>query len=545
LGGRFDLFFQVSAARLWRVKKLSKAILLAVGALFVLVAFGFFCINLYIQSPRTQEQIQEQLSRSLRIPLKITNTSISPWGGLKVSGITVPQGDMNFLEAGSFAANYRAFPLLGGRLVIPELTLDQPKIVWQQNAEGRWKMPKTAKVAAEEPKSPEAAPPAGEPEKKEKSKSGFTVVVERFLVKNGSVDLIDKEGVHTAVLTGVHLTYTTLTEELAEGTAVIERAVWAETLALENVRTPFKYTEADFTLPDITATLGGGPVRGKFHGQPEAPKSPFETTLTFDQVNLDRVATEAGWKEGQISGTAAGKLDLHGDMHRAERAEGTGQVLLRDGRFQQLELFQTVGQVLNIRELSDLRIKEGTGDFRVAGEKVLFDRLTLSAANLQIDAKGQIRFDKKVNLEAQLGVDEALLKQLPDIVRGSFTTAEGNPPTIAFNVTGSTDKLRTNLMDKLIGQKIGQQFDDLLTGLFGGTKKEDDKKKKEEEEKKKAEKAEKDKKKKEAAAAKAKAQTPAPAAGTPVPTAPPAPAAVAPPPGPTAAPTTAITPAKP
>jgi hypothetical protein len=354
-------------------------------------------------------------------------------------------------------------------------------------------------------------------------------------VKDGSVDLINKEGVHTAVLTGVHLTYTTLTDELAEGIAVIERAVWAETLVLENVRSSFRYTETEFTLPDVTATLGGGPVRGKFHGQPEAPKSPFETELTFAQVNLDRVATDVGWKEGQVSGLAAGKLDLHGDMHRAERAEGTGQVQLRDGRFQQLDLFQTIGQALDIRELTDLRLKDGGGDFRIAGEKVLFDRLTLTAANLQLTAKGQIRFDKKVNMEAQLGLDETLLKQLPDVVRSSFATANGGQRTIDFNITGSTDKLKTNLLDKLIGQKIGQQFDDLLTGLFGGNKKEDDKKKKEEEEKKKAEKAEKAKKKKEADAAKAKI------AATPAPDAPPA----TPPPGPPAAPTTAITPAKP
>ena len=66
------------------VKKLSKAILLALGALLVLAVFGLVCVNLYIQSPRAQEQIEEQLSRALRMPLKITNTSLSPWSGLQI-----------------------------------------------------------------------------------------------------------------------------------------------------------------------------------------------------------------------------------------------------------------------------------------------------------------------------------------------------------------------------------------------------------------------------------------------------------------------------
>ena len=507
------------------VKKLSKAILLALGALLVLAVFGLVCVNLYIQSPRAQEQIEEQLSRALRMPLKIINTSLSPWSGLRVTGITIPNGDTTFLEAGTFTASYRALPLLAGKLVIPEMSVDRPRIVWKQDAEGKWKLPARAKTASapDENKAPE------EPKPEKKAEGGFKVVVERFLVKDGTVDLVDKDGKHTAVFTGVNMTYTALSEEKVEGTADIGRAVWADTLALENVRTPFKYAAGELSLPELTATLGGGPVRGSYRAQPDAPKSPFETTLAFEKVNLDRVAGGVGLKPGQLGGTASGQLTLRGDMRRAERAEGGGQFQLTDGRFQQLELFQTIGQALNIRELSDLRLKDARADFRIGGEKVTFDQLKLTAANLQLGAKGTVRFDQKVALDAQLGVDDALVKQLPDLVRASFGTADGGLRTIDFNVTGTTEKPRTNLIDKLIGQKINQQFDQLLTGIFGGKDKDEEEKKKKEEERKKEEKKEEKKRKKEQE--KAAAKLPGAAAATP----PPAPAA----------PTTAITPVKP
>lgn len=507
------------------MKKLSKAILLALGALLVLGVFGLFCVNLYIQSPRTQDQIRDQLSRTLRMPLKITNTSLSPWSGLRITGLTIPHGDGTFLEAGSFVASYRALPLLAGKLVVPEMSVDRPKVIWRQNAEGKWKLPALEKTASipDENKPPE---PAAE----KKAKSGFTVVIGNFVVKSGAIDLVDKDGQHAAVFTDVNMTYTTLTETLVEGTATIGRIVWADSLTLENVRAPFKYANGEFTLPELTATLGGGPVRGSYRAQPDAPKSPFEAAVTFDQVNLDRLATAAGWKPGQAGGIAAGKINLRGDMTRSERAEGTGQFQLRDGRFQQLEFFQTIGQALNIRELSDLRLKDAHGDFRIGGEKVTFDQLLLSAANLQLGARGSVRFDKKVALDAQLAVEEGLVKQLPDMVRASFGTADSGLRTIDFNITGSTDKLRTNLIDKLIGQKINQQFDDLLSGIFGGKKKDDEKKKQEEDARKKEEK--KRKKEQDKAAAKA-AATPAPPAAAPA-----APAAGA-------APTTAITPVKP
>ncbi len=484
MGGRFDLFFRGSGATVCAVKKLSKAILLALGAVLVLVGFGLFCVNLYIQSPRVQEQLQEQLGQALRMPLKITNTSLSPWSGLRVTGISIPNGHTTFLEAGSFSADYRLLPLLTGTLSISEMSVDRPKIVWRQDAEGKWKLPALEKkiAAAAENNAPQ-------PDKAErKSEGGFKVVIGRFLVKGGAVDLVDKDGRHTATFTDVNMTYTSLSEENVEGTAVIGRAVWADTVALENVRTPFKYAAGELILPEVTATLAGGSVRGSYRAQPDAPKSPFETAFTFEQVNLDRLATQAGWKPGQAGGLASGKLALHGDMRRAERAEGGGEFQLRDGQFRQLEFLQTIGQALNIRELSDLRLKDGRGEFRVGGEKVTFDRLTLTAANLQLSAKkGTVRFDQKVDIDAQLAVEEGILKQLPDLVRASFATADNGQRTIDFNIGGSTEKLRTNLLDKLIGQKIGQQFDDLLTGIFGGGSKEDEKRKKEEEERKKEE----------------------------------------------------------
>ncbi len=506
------------------MKKLSKAILLALGALLVLAVFGLFCVNLYIQSPRTQEQIQEQLSRTLRMPLKITNTSLSPWSGLRITGITIPHGDATFLDAGSFTASYRALPLLVGKLTIPEMSVDRPKVVWRQNAEGQWKLPALEKaVSISEVKG-------GPVSTEKKTASGFKIVVERFLVKGGAIDLVDKDGQHTAVFTDVNMTYSTLTEGLVEGTAVIGRVVWADRFVLENLRTPFKYAGGEFTLPELTATSSGGSLRGSFRAQPETDKSPFEAAITFEQVNLDHLATGAGWKPGQAGGIAAGKLQLRGDMSRASRAEGSGEFQLRDGRFQQLELFQTIGQALNIRELSDLRLKDAHGEFRIGGEKVTFDQLVLAAANLQLGAKGSVRFDKKVALDAQLAVEEGFVKQLPDLVRESFGTADNGLRTIDFNITGSTEKLRTNLLDKLIGQKINQQFDSFLSGIFGGKPKDDEKKKKEDEERKKEEK--KRKKEQDKAAAKA--------AGPPAPT-PVKPAA----PDTGAAPTTAITPVKP
>ncbi len=145
------------------MKKVSKAILIGLTVVVALAVALVVGLNLYVQSPGAQARIQEELSKALRLPLKITKTSVTPWSDLKITGISIPSGDANFLEATSFNAHYRLWPLLGGKLVITDMRVDNPKVVWVQNADGKWALPgpeEAAAVSAEASQRPEKTPGA-------------------------------------------------------------------------------------------------------------------------------------------------------------------------------------------------------------------------------------------------------------------------------------------------------------------------------------------------------------------------------------------------
>jgi len=522
LRGRFRLFFQGSGTTLCGVKKVSKAILILFALLVLLAVIALLGINLYIQSPATQARIQDELSKALGIPLKITNTSLTPWSDLRIHGITVPAEHGNFLEAESFLARYRFFPLFGKRLEITEITVENPKIHWVQNAEGKWNLPllvkAPAKVAAEneKPKSPE------------KPSSKFEVTVGRFLIKNGAVELLDKENRPVGTFTNVNMNYDVLTAENIAGTLEIEHATWEDSIVLDNVRTPFSYIpgpKGEWTLSELAAEMAGGKVHGRFAAWPEAPKAPFDVALSFESVSIDKLATLEGWKPGQASGRLSGEIELAGESDQIERAEGPGKLRLEGGQLRQLELLQTIGQILEIRELSDFHLKDAYADFHVSGERVHVDQLVLAAPDLQLSAKGTIKFDQRVSLDAQLSVEEAIVKRLPQPVGEGFATADNGRRTIDFEIRGTTSKLKTNLMNKLIVDKVDKQLGGLLENLF--RRKDDDRKKKDEEKEKRKKEKEKEKQKN----------------ATPEPTVPTAPSTPAPPPAP--APVTAPLPSAP
>ena len=471
------------------MKKLSKAILIACAAVALLAVVAFFGVNLYIQSPGTQARIQEQLSDALRMPLRITNTSLTPWSDLKITGITIPNGTVNFLDASAFNARYRLSPLFGGKLIITEMSVDRPHIVWAQNAEGKWVVPKAAKKTASVAASPS---PQTEPVKKEPKRtkqSGFQVVVDGFQIRNGTVELLDKDRHPVAIFTDVNMNYTTLTADRLEGTAEIGRIVWNEWLAFNTVRTPFRYAAGELELPQITAMLAGGAVHGSFRMRGEEPEAPFVATLEIEGVNAAKLSTDAGWSEGQALGTLSGNIEAHGSSKEVARLEGKGRLQIRDGRFRQLELLETIGLALQIRQLSDLRLKDGRAEFHLADEKAFVDALSLEALDLRITAEGLVRFDGKVQFASRLSVDDALHRQLPGIVADNFTAEPGERHALAFDVTGKNFKPKTNLLEKVIGKKIGGQFEDLVSTIFSSRKKEEPPKK---EEKKKDRKKKKD-----------------------------------------------------
>ena len=88
------------------MRNLRRIVLIVLGAFLALAAVVLLGVNLYVQSQGTQMRIQQELSQRLGTPFNVRRISVTPWGGLKLSGITIPQisgpVSSNFLEANAF-----------------------------------------------------------------------------------------------------------------------------------------------------------------------------------------------------------------------------------------------------------------------------------------------------------------------------------------------------------------------------------------------------------------------------------------------------------
>ncbi|HEX3421719.1 MAG TPA: AsmA-like C-terminal region-containing protein [Candidatus Udaeobacter sp.] len=484
--------------------------MIALGALIGLGAVILLAVNLYVQSQGAQAKIQQELSRSLGVPLRIRSMSVTPWGGLELSGITIPQtasvGPKHFLEARTFQLRVRFLSLFSRRLVINEVSLVHPRVVWPQNTEGKWRLPdsqaaRAETVATNQPPTPSqadagtesaptnttpvvthlaSAPSSPKMAVKEKSperapKMAVAPEVRRVSVKDGDFSFLDQTGKLVASFAGVDFR-TSIRNALAlRGDAKVTRVSLWNRFFLDQLRSPLRYEPDVLELSKISARVAKGQVDGYFAMQPEAEDSPFTTSINFHDVLADQLVENAGGPKGMVQGKLEGSLQASGKMGDPDALIGEGEIFLRDGRVQQYRLLVLLGQILQIEELQELQLEQADAKYHLRRGLVTIDELVLRSPNIRLTSSGTVAFDGALQLNSQLAINDRVRGQLFKAIRDNFHRIDDpGYSAIEFQVGGTVERPSTNLVEQVVGRDISS----MLNSFFGGKKDRPKKKKK-------------------------------------------------------------------
>jgi hypothetical protein len=179
-----------------------------------------------------------------------------------------------------------------------------------------------------------------------------------------------------------------------------------------------------------------------------------------------------------ITGRLEGHLDATGTTAQANALAGAGEIILRDGQIQQYSLLVALGQLLQIAELQKLRFDQAQVKYHLNPGVVTIDELLFRSQNIRLSATGTVSFEGKLQLESQLAVNEKMRSQLFRAIRENFQPIdEPGYSAVAFQVSGTVGRPKTNLMDKLIGRDL-KSLSSVIDSLLGGGKSEKPKKKK-------------------------------------------------------------------
>ena len=493
------------------MRKLRRITLIAFTTVIALAGALLLGVNLYVQSQGTQAKIQQELSRRLGTTLEIRSMSVTPWGGLQLSGIIIPQtspaGPRHFLEAKTFRLRVRFLSLFSRRLVIKEVSLIKPRVVWPQDAEGKWKLPKSQEVqssgVSRKPPvsvsqsrresefvqltvppvdiapSTNLSPPAQPSVDNKPPRRAVAPEVRRVSIKDGSFSFLDQAGGLLASFTGVDFRTSIRSASALHGDTKVARISLRDRFFLEELRSALRYEPDVLELSKISARAGNGEINGYFAMQPEAEDSPFTTSVKFRNVLADQIVENAGGPKGMVKGELEGSFQASGKTADPNALIGRGEIFLRDGRVQQYSLLVLLGQILQIEELQELHLEQAEAKYHLSPGLVTIDDLILRSPNIRLTASGTVAFDGRLKLDSQLAINDRIRGQLFKAIRVNFQpTNEPGYSAIDFQVSGTIDRPSTNLMDRLVGRDLTN----MLNSLFGGKKDRSKKKKKQIEE---------------------------------------------------------------
>jgi hypothetical protein len=492
------------------VQKLRRLVLIALGTLLGLGVVVLLGVNLYVQSQGAQGKIQQELSRSLGVPLKIRSMSVTPWGGLELSGITIPQtvpiGPKHFLEARTFRLRVRLVSLFSRRLVIKEVSLVGPRVVWPQNIEGKWRLP-GMQAARSGTVSANQAPAASQAETRIEfaqtntapavtnaasvpSSSKVTIKdeplqrepkltaapeIRRVSVKDGDFTFLDQTGRLVASFTGVDFRTNIHSAPALRGDAKVARVSLRDRFFLDQLHSPLRYEPDVFELSKISARVAEGEVNGYFAMQLEAEDSPFTTSVKFHDVLADQLVENAGGPKGMVKGKLQGSFQASGKTGDPEALVGQGEIFLRDGRVQQYRLLVLLGQILQIEELQELHLEQADAKYHLRPGLVTIDELVLRSPNIRLSSSGTVAFDGTLQLNSQLAINDRIRGQLFKAIRDNFHRIDDpGYSAIEFQVGGTIERPSTNLVEQAVGRNISG----MLNSFFGRKKDRPKKKKK-------------------------------------------------------------------
>ena len=474
--------------RLRRVALWCGAAVVGIAAALLIV------VNLYVQSQGAQERIEQELSRRLGTPIRIRSVSVTPWSGLTLSGITIPQASTavsgNFMEARSFHLHVRIPPLFSRKLIIKQVSLLGPNVVWAQDVDGKWRLPgsetndtanvsvtpapttqpeaersatpATALTTASSPPEPPVQVPEAEPPP---SSAMFVPELRQLNVSDGSFRFLDQTGASVALFDGVRFRSTVRNGNTLRGGVGVAKISLRDRFFLQNLKSPLHYRPAELKLPEISARCGGGQVKGQFSLQTQAKNSPFSVGVNFRDVQADQIVAEAGGPKGVVRGRLEGTFNADGKSADAAALTGKGEIYLLEGQLQQYSLLVALGQILQIEELTQLQLQQAEAKYHLDPGFVTIDQLVLRSPNIRVTSTGTISFKGKMRLQSQLAINDKIRARLFSPIRDNFQPIdEPGYSAVDFDVRGTVDRPKSNLVDRVVGRNLK----DFVSGLLGG-----------------------------------------------------------------------------
>lgn len=428
-----------------------RKLLLAVGALLLLVAIAVAGLGFYLASrlrtPELERQVLDQAKATLGTEIRVQDMEVSLLSGVTLEGIRIANpapfpGDL--LTADAFVLRYRLLPLLAGRVQVDRLALEKPVLALAMDARGGFNYEKLGGAAAKvAPKAPrQAAPMATAP---------LRIVMQSLAVENGSIVMNDQAKARLMAVEDIDFRSAF---EVASGVAqgegqvTIGKANVADVLFVRGVKAPLSISKEKVTLSPIRGDLAGGDVSGDLKVDLKGGFR-FTTDLAVKGASVKTLLEEAG-SVAALSGTLSGKAHFEGKGGLATM-RGQGSADIAACRAKNSRVLALLSGVLQVPELANAEFEACRVEFKQTGSRFATPVVRLTGDALRLSGRGSVNLETSgLDYEMTLGLSPRLFAKItrPEL-RAGFKQGTDGFAAIDFRLYGTTLEPKTDLLSRV------------------------------------------------------------------------------------------------
>jgi AsmA-like C-terminal region len=451
------------------VKYVFKATLVLFVAVTCLAGLGLLAVNLYVQSPDTQVRLRQLISRNLGQSISVFRTSFDPWTGVHLQDVVVedPSNNDPMLRVQDLWIQCDLLPLIRHKLIVRQMTLSGAEL--RLPMAGHLAPPaETSNLATPEPSfrlnnsnkfEPGENPTPTETERAPRGienpvPRNFAVEVRNLQIRRGTIYFLGPTGYPAATISELEGAVQSHREAYI-GRVHIANASISNSVSLDKISSPIRFSKGTIELKEITGQISGGQIRGSFRADLNDPELPYRVRLQITGVNINEIGGRAGGILDRAHGTLQGSFQLAGSIKDPSLATGSGSLEIKTGYLDQYPMLKELGRWTQIDELQRLDLERADSKFTIIGRDIKVNSLELVSKNCEVNLWGTIDSAQKLDLNGRLTLSQFLSQKIPNELEENFARSpDGQSRYLDFQVTGSVIKPQTDLFDRIIGDKM-------------------------------------------------------------------------------------------
>ncbi len=427
-----------------------KRILLAVAAvlpilLVAVIGYGIHLVR-WLDTPEFKADLLQKAKGAVGTDVQVNELGISLFSGVTLKGVVVANPAPfpgSILRADAFVLRYRLLPLLRGRLLIDELSLEKPVVSLASDKKGVFNYERLGGKAA-------AASPAS-------SGSGvstpLSVILSKLAVEDARLTMKDGMVAPPATLLAVEDADFESSFEIAgkgaqgKGEARVKVVNLADLLFLRDAKAELAVTPQQVRLAPLTARL----AKGEAEADLDLRLRDFRYAMRLEVKGADvRTLMAEAKAGGGVSGTLESKADFEGTGGMVTM-KGKGRAEITHCRLSNVKVLEALSALLQVPELAKPDFERCEIDFQLNGYRVTTPVIDFKGSAMEIAGSGTMNMESgAIAYDLSLALAESLLRKIPaQEIRAAFKPRADGLSVVEFKVYGTSAAPKTDLATRL------------------------------------------------------------------------------------------------